>query len=176
MLSTIFFFMFLLTPPCSSHLLTLPVTLYRKFELMSDLWLVLGSSKHMFIGWQYGHDGKGIYIIYIHCFVCVFQTGCSPASAFASYSKHPASPPRADGMNRSASGVSDSSSDTIASNILSAPQSVSLASDSPPKSPLEGDVVIPCEFCGVALEEAVVFHHQVCLFSKFGGQLCRKRS
>lgn len=60
--------------------------------------------------------------------------------------------------------MSDSSSDTIASNILSAPQSVSLASDSPPKSPLEGDVVIPCEFCGVALEEAVVFHHQVCLF------------
>lgn len=23
-------------------------------------------------------------------------------------------------------------------------------------------MVIPCEFCGIALEEAVVFHHQVC--------------
>lgn len=65
-------------------------------------------------------------------------------------------------MNRSTSGVSDTSSDTMASNILSAPQSVCLSSESPPRSPLDGDVVIPCEFCGVALEEAVVFHHQVC--------------
>ncbi|XP_003975006.2 TRAF-type zinc finger domain-containing protein 1 [Takifugu rubripes] len=88
------------------------------------------------------------------------QTGCSPASAFASFSKHPASPPKAGGMNRSTSGVSDTSSDTMASNILSAPQSVCLSSESPPRSPLDGDVVIPCEFCGVALEEAVVFHHQ----------------
>lgn len=118
---------------------------------MSDLWLVFGNIQQMFID--------------SHTFTvsCVFQTGCSPVSAFASFSKHPASPPRTDGMNRSASGVSDSSSDTIASNIPSAPQSVSLASDSPPRSPLEGDVVIPCEFCGVALEEAVVFHHQVCV-------------
>lgn len=100
--------------------------------------------------------------LYTHCFVCVFQTGCSPASAFASFSKHPASPPKAGGMNRSTSGVSDTSSDTMASNILSAPQSVCLSSESPPRSPLDGDVVIPCEFCGVALEEAVVFHHQVC--------------
>lgn len=51
--------------------------------------------------------------------------------------------------------------DTLASNIPTFPRSVSPASYSPPASPLEGDVVIPCEFCGVALEEAVVFHHQV---------------
>ncbi|XP_041856325.1 TRAF-type zinc finger domain-containing protein 1 isoform X2 [Melanotaenia boesemani] len=63
------------------------------------------------------------------------QTGCSPASAFASFSKQPSSPPKEDRM-------------------------ISPASYSPPASPLEGDVVIPCEFCGVALEEAVVFHHQ----------------
>ncbi|CAG08456.1 unnamed protein product, partial [Tetraodon nigroviridis] len=83
------------------------------------------------------------------------QTGCSPTSAFASFSKHPESSPRAGGMNRRASGVLDSSSDTP-----SAPQPVSQAPDSPANT-LEGDVLIPCEFCGVALEEAVVFHHQV---------------
>ncbi|KAG7279473.1 hypothetical protein CRUP_035859, partial [Coryphaenoides rupestris] len=31
---------------------------------------------------------------------------------------------------------------------------------SAPAQPAEGDLVIPCEFCGVALEESVVFHHQ----------------
>lgn len=88
------------------------------------------------------------------------QTGCSPASAFASFSKQPASPPREDGMSRNASGLMHSLPDTLASNIPTFPRSVSPAYYSPPASPLEGDVVIPCEFCGVALEEAVVFHHQ----------------
>ncbi|XP_061842254.1 TRAF-type zinc finger domain-containing protein 1 [Nerophis lumbriciformis] len=85
------------------------------------------------------------------------QTGCSPASAFASYSKQPSSPPKED---RNASGLMRSLPNTLASNIPTFPRSVSPASYSPPASPLEGDVVIPCEFCGVALEEAVVFHHQ----------------
>ncbi|XP_035514033.1 LOW QUALITY PROTEIN: TRAF-type zinc finger domain-containing protein 1 [Morone saxatilis] len=88
------------------------------------------------------------------------QTGCSPASAFASFSKQPVSPPREDRMSRNASGLMHSVPDTLASNIPTFPRSVSPASYSPPASPLEGDVVIPCEFCGVALEEAVVFHHQ----------------
>lgn len=88
------------------------------------------------------------------------QTGCSPASAFASFSKQPASPPREQRMNRNASGLMHNPPDTLASNIPTFPRSVSPASYSPPASPLEGDVVIPCEFCGVALEEAVVFHHQ----------------
>ncbi|XP_040898727.1 TRAF-type zinc finger domain-containing protein 1 [Toxotes jaculatrix] len=88
------------------------------------------------------------------------QTGCSPASAFASFSKQPSSPPKEDRMNRNASGLMHSLPDTLASNIPSFPRSVSPVSYSPPASPLEGDVVIPCEFCGVALEEAVVFHHQ----------------
>ncbi|XP_070712195.1 TRAF-type zinc finger domain-containing protein 1-like [Pempheris klunzingeri] len=88
------------------------------------------------------------------------QTGCSPASAFASFSKQPASPPKEDRMSRNASGMMHSLPDTLASNIPTFPRSVSPASYSPPASPLEGDVVIPCEFCGVALEEAVVFHHQ----------------
>ncbi|XP_040050537.2 TRAF-type zinc finger domain-containing protein 1 [Gasterosteus aculeatus] len=88
------------------------------------------------------------------------QTGCSPASAFASYSKQPLSPPKEDRMSRNASGMMHNIPDTLASNIPTFPRSVSPASYSPPASPLEGDVVIPCEFCGVALEEAVVFHHQ----------------
>ncbi|XP_047447869.1 TRAF-type zinc finger domain-containing protein 1 isoform X1 [Mugil cephalus] len=83
------------------------------------------------------------------------QTGCSPASAFASYSKQPSSPPKEDRMSRMRS-----LPNTLASNIPTFPRSMSPASYSPPASPLEGDVVIPCEFCGVALEEAVVFHHQ----------------
>lgn len=88
------------------------------------------------------------------------QTGCSPASAFASFSKQSSSPPKEDRMSRNASGLMSSLPDTLASNIPTFPRSVSPASYSPPASPLEGDVVIPCEFCGVALEEAVVFHHQ----------------
>ncbi|CAJ1068210.1 TRAF-type zinc finger domain-containing protein 1 [Xyrichtys novacula] len=88
------------------------------------------------------------------------QTGCSPASAFASFSKHPVTPPKEDRMSRNTAGLMHSIPDTLASNIPTFPRSVSPASYSPPASPLEGDVVIPCEFCGVALEEAVVFHHQ----------------
>ncbi|KAM4576999.1 TRAF-type zinc finger domain-containing protein 1, partial [Odontesthes bonariensis] len=88
------------------------------------------------------------------------QTGCSPASAFASFSKQPPSPPKEDRMSRDTSRLMQSLPNTLASNIPTFPRSVSPASYSPPASPLEGDVVIPCEFCGVALEEAVVFHHQ----------------
>ncbi|XP_027888651.1 TRAF-type zinc finger domain-containing protein 1 [Xiphophorus couchianus] len=89
------------------------------------------------------------------------ETGCSPASAFASFSKKPSSPPKDDRMGRKASsGLMQSFPNTLASNIPTFPRSVSPASYSPPASPLEGDVVIPCEFCGVALEEAVLFHHQ----------------
>ncbi|KAM4745405.1 TRAF-type zinc finger domain-containing protein 1 [Anableps anableps] len=89
------------------------------------------------------------------------ETGCSPASAFASFSKKPSSPPKDDRKGRNASsGLMQSFPNTLASNIPTFPRPVSPASYSPPASPLEGDVVIPCEFCGVALEEAVVFHHQ----------------
>ncbi|XP_029366567.1 TRAF-type zinc finger domain-containing protein 1 isoform X2 [Echeneis naucrates] len=88
------------------------------------------------------------------------QTGCSPASAFASFSKQPSSPPKLDRMSRNTSGLMHSFPNTLASNIPTFPRSVSPASYSPPASPLEGDVVIPCEFCGIALEEAVLFHHQ----------------
>ncbi|KAL0979375.1 hypothetical protein UPYG_G00184270 [Umbra pygmaea] len=86
------------------------------------------------------------------------QTGCNPASAFASFSKRPPSPGYEERTTRGADGLLQILPDT--SSLLTLPRSVSPLSCSPPASPLEGDVVIPCEFCGVALEEAVVFHHQ----------------
>lgn len=89
------------------------------------------------------------------------QTGCNPASVFASFSKRLPSPPREDELSRSVAGLMNGPTDTLASSIPTFPRSVSPTPYSPPASPLEGDVVIPCEFCGVALEEAVVFHHQV---------------
>ncbi|NXS31174.1 TRAD1 protein, partial [Pomatostomus ruficeps] len=71
------------------------------------------------------------------------QTGCNPASAFASFSKRSSSPNpwefaglRAGRSNR-----------TVPS---SQPQAVQA----------EGDIMIPCEFCGIQLEEEILFHHQ----------------
>lgn len=87
------------------------------------------------------------------------QTGCSPASAFASFSKRP-SPFDMEPLTRSAGGLMHIHPDSITSNLPIFPRCISPPSDSPPASPLEGDLVIPCEFCGVALEESVVFHHQ----------------
>ncbi|XP_066511878.1 TRAF-type zinc finger domain-containing protein 1-like [Hoplias malabaricus] len=84
------------------------------------------------------------------------QTGCSPASAIASFSKQASSIQYEDSFSQGAGHI-----------ILprtpsppNLPHSVSPLSYSPPSSPLDGEVVIPCEFCGVALEENVLFHHQ----------------
>ncbi|NXA73435.1 TRAD1 protein, partial [Thryothorus ludovicianus] len=73
------------------------------------------------------------------------QTGCNPASAFASFSKRSSSPNpweygglQAEGSNRHR---------TVPS---SQPQAVQA----------EGDIMIPCEFCGIQLEEEILFHHQ----------------
>lgn len=73
------------------------------------------------------------------------QTGCNPASAFASFSKRSSSPNpweygglRAGGFN---------SHRTVPP---SQPQAVQA----------EGDIMIPCEFCGIQLEEEILFHHQ----------------
>ncbi|NXY07440.1 TRAD1 protein, partial [Pteruthius melanotis] len=73
------------------------------------------------------------------------QTGCNPASAFASFSKRSSSPnPWEYGGLRA--GGSNSHS-TVPS---SQPQAVQA----------EGDIMIPCEFCGIQLEEEILFHHQ----------------
>lgn len=92
------------------------------------------------------------------------QTGCSPASAFASFSKQASSPPREDVSARDSPPFVFKSQPSRLSSMFSSfpqyPRPLSPSSYSPPASPLEGDILIPCEFCGVALEEAVVFHHQ----------------
>lgn len=88
-------------------------------------------------------------------FVIVPQTGCSPASAIASFSKQPPS------LHQERPLIDDEIIPPRTPSPPNLPDSVSPLSYSPPSSLVEGDVLIPCEFCGVTLEENVVFHHQV---------------
>ncbi|KAM6377346.1 TRAF-type zinc finger domain-containing protein 1 [Pluvialis apricaria] len=74
------------------------------------------------------------------------QTGCNPASAFASFSKRSFSPnPREyDGLR-----------------ALGSKSCRSLSSSQPQAVQAEGNIMmIPCEFCGIQLEEETLFHHQ----------------
>ncbi|NXK32705.1 TRAD1 protein, partial [Piprites chloris] len=73
------------------------------------------------------------------------QTGCNPASAFASFSKRSSSPNPWDYDGLCA--VSSNSWRTLPS---SQPQAVQA----------EGNIMIPCEFCGIQLEDEILFHHQ----------------
>ncbi|NXH49767.1 TRAD1 protein, partial [Dicaeum eximium] len=72
------------------------------------------------------------------------QTGCNPASAFASFSKRSSSP-----NPWEQSGLQDESN-----SHRNVPSSQSQAVQT------EGDIMIPCEFCGIQLEEEIVFLHQ----------------
>ncbi|NWX37350.1 TRAD1 protein, partial [Notiomystis cincta] len=73
------------------------------------------------------------------------QTGCNPASAFASFSKRSSSPnPWEYGALRA--GESNSHR--------------AVPSSQPQAVQAEGDIMIPCEFCGIQLEEEILFHHQ----------------
>ncbi|XP_053938564.1 TRAF-type zinc finger domain-containing protein 1 isoform X1 [Cuculus canorus] len=73
------------------------------------------------------------------------QTGCNPASAFASFSKRSISsnPQEYDGLRA----LGSKSCRSLSSSQLQAVQA-------------DGDIMIPCEFCGIQLEEETVFHHQ----------------
>ncbi|NXW16273.1 TRAD1 protein, partial [Circaetus pectoralis] len=72
------------------------------------------------------------------------QTGCNPASAFASFSKRRSPNPREhDGLHAIGS------------------KSCRCCSSSQPQAvQAEGNIMIPCEFCGIQLEEETLFHHQ----------------
>ncbi|XP_041345007.1 TRAF-type zinc finger domain-containing protein 1 [Pyrgilauda ruficollis] len=72
------------------------------------------------------------------------QTGCNPASAFASFSKRSSPNPW------EYSGVRAGGSSSHRTVPSSQPQAVQA----------EGDIMIPCEFCGIQLEEEILFHHQ----------------
>ncbi|KFV55021.1 TRAF-type zinc finger domain-containing protein 1, partial [Gavia stellata] len=73
------------------------------------------------------------------------QTGCNPASAFASFSKRSSSPnPREyDGLR-----------------AIGSKSRRALSSSQPQAAQAEGNIMIPCEFCGIQLEEETLFHHQ----------------
>ncbi|NWS46708.1 TRAD1 protein, partial [Probosciger aterrimus] len=73
------------------------------------------------------------------------QTGCNPASAFASFSK------RSSSLNPwEYDGLLAGGSKGFRSLSASQPQAVQA----------EEDIIIPCEFCGIQLEEETLFHHQ----------------
>ncbi|NXE10945.1 TRAD1 protein, partial [Lophotis ruficrista] len=100
-------------------------------------------------------DRSGDEIIMLPCEFCeelcpaedliLHQTGCNPASAFASFSKRRSSPnPREyDALRAVGSGACRA-----------------LSSSQPHAVQAEGNIVIPCEFCGIQLEEETIFHHQ----------------
>ncbi|NWV38829.1 TRAD1 protein, partial [Grantiella picta] len=71
------------------------------------------------------------------------QTGCNPASAFASFSKR-SSPPN---LWEYGGLQTRGSNSTVPS---SQPQAVQA----------DANIMIPCEFCGIQLEEEILFHHQ----------------
>ncbi|KFV12413.1 TRAF-type zinc finger domain-containing protein 1, partial [Pterocles gutturalis] len=73
------------------------------------------------------------------------QTGCNPASAFASFSKRSSSP-----NPRKYNGLRAVGSRSCRFLFSSLPRAVQA----------EGEIMIPCEFCGIQLEEETVFHHQ----------------
>ncbi|NXM73617.1 TRAD1 protein, partial [Serilophus lunatus] len=73
------------------------------------------------------------------------QTGCNPASAFASFSK------RSSSLNPWEYGDLDA----LGSNSWK-----TLPSSQPQAVQAEGDIMIPCEFCGIQLEEEILFLHQ----------------
>ncbi|KAM9100252.1 TRAF-type zinc finger domain-containing protein 1 isoform X1 [Sarcophilus harrisii] len=85
------------------------------------------------------------------------QTGCNPASALASFSKR-SSPPslsqdrgdREEQLQR----ILDLPATRASSGRLRSLLDLSAAPSG------ESSVIIPCEFCGVQLEEEVLFHHQ----------------
>ncbi|NXN14898.1 TRAD1 protein, partial [Indicator maculatus] len=72
------------------------------------------------------------------------QTGCNPASAFASFSKRSSSP-----NPREYDGLRAPGSKSCRSHFSSQSQPV-----------WEAENMIPCEFCGIQLEEEILFHHQ----------------
>ncbi|XP_027720276.1 TRAF-type zinc finger domain-containing protein 1 [Vombatus ursinus] len=87
------------------------------------------------------------------------QTGCNPASALASFSKR-SSPPR---LSQDQGDREDREDPLQRFLDLPATRAVSSRFRSLlglPAAPSRESVIIPCEFCGIQLEEEVLFHHQ----------------
>ncbi|XP_053135423.1 TRAF-type zinc finger domain-containing protein 1 isoform X2 [Hemicordylus capensis] len=79
------------------------------------------------------------------------QTGCNPASALASFSKRRSSVPRHDRDER----LMDLWEQLQGSRPVGGSREAF-----PLQHDLGGSLMLPCEFCGVQLEEEILFHHQ----------------
>ncbi|NXD77137.1 TRAD1 protein, partial [Halcyon senegalensis] len=122
-------------------------------EMPSDFWESYYTKESVPFAWLHETDKSNT--IMLPCEFCeelypaedliLHQTGCNPASAFASFSKRSSSPnlQAYDGLRA----VGSKSCRTVSSSQSQAVQE-------------EGDILIPCEFCGIQLEEETVFHHQ----------------
>ncbi|XP_028597158.2 TRAF-type zinc finger domain-containing protein 1 [Podarcis muralis] len=75
------------------------------------------------------------------------QTGCSPVSALASFRKRSSFVPQADRLQ-------DLWEQLQSSQSAGSRETVPLQHDS------SSSLMLPCEFCGVQLEEEILFHHQ----------------
>ncbi|NXC73416.1 TRAD1 protein, partial [Anhinga anhinga] len=127
-------------------------------ELPSDFWESYYTKESVPSAWLNETDKSNTFsydeIIMLPCEFCeelypaedliLHQTGCNPASAFASFSKRSSSPnPREyDGLR-----------------AIGSKSCRSLSSSQPQAVQAEGNM-IPCEFCGIELEEETLFHHQ----------------
>ncbi|XP_029475521.1 TRAF-type zinc finger domain-containing protein 1 [Rhinatrema bivittatum] len=83
------------------------------------------------------------------------QTGCNPDSVLASFSKRrfPPAQPQEQAKHF------QSFLEQMSSPGFMSPGFASL-SDEPPALEPEESIIIPCEFCGIQLEEEILFHHQ----------------
>ncbi|NXS70616.1 TRAD1 protein, partial [Pandion haliaetus] len=127
-------------------------------EIPSDLWENYYTKESVPSACLNETDKSNIFsydeIIMLPCEFCeelypaedliLHQTGCNPASAFASFSKRSSPHPR------ERDGLRAIGSKSCRSRSSSQPQAVQA----------EGNIMIPCEFCGVQLEEETLFRHQ----------------
>ncbi|XP_062890186.1 TRAF-type zinc finger domain-containing protein 1-like [Mobula hypostoma] len=88
------------------------------------------------------------------------QTGCNPLSAFASFSKSNTLIPPLPLQRVSTPRTNDIFSQQHHVNRDYFAEDRSLPSYGPIGGLRHSDVMIPCEFCGIALEEDVIYHHQ----------------
>ncbi|XP_059843960.1 TRAF-type zinc finger domain-containing protein 1-like isoform X2 [Hypanus sabinus] len=88
------------------------------------------------------------------------QTGCNPVSAFASFSKSNTLIPPLPLQRVSTPRTNDIFSQQHHVNREYFTEDRSLPSYGPIGGLRHSDVMIPCEFCGIALEEDVIYHHQ----------------
>ncbi|NWH60222.1 TRAD1 protein, partial [Geococcyx californianus] len=127
-------------------------------EVPSDFWENYYTKESVPSAHLNERDASNIFydeIIMLPCEFCeelypaedliLHQTGCNPASAFASFSKRSASP---------------NPQEYDALRALGSKSYRSLSSFQPQAVQADGDIMIPCEFCGIQLEEETVFHHQ----------------